>query len=307
MSKKGYLYRYLLLIKKLKMNPYSSFEELQRYIDQQCTYLLLQDDRLSMGFSKRTLQRDIREIRMLFGLDITYSHAQRGYHICESSAENRNFQRMMEAFDVFNSLNLAQDLAPYLHLEQRSAQGTEHLYSLLHAIKNRRCITFDYRKFWDETLSQRHLEPYALKEFKSRWYLLGKDIRDGRIKRFGLDRLTRLKISENQFVYPEDYNVQQSQRYCFGIMGATGDQPQEVVLSFVPFQGNYIKTLPLHPSQEILVDTNDELRIKLTVYPTQDLLMELLSYGPRLKVLAPEELVAQVKQAHQEAFNRYGI
>jgi predicted DNA-binding transcriptional regulator YafY len=305
MSKRGYVYRYLLLIKKLKMNPYSSFEELQRFIDWQLSYLLLQDDTLRIGFSKRTLQRDIKEVRNLFGIDIAYSPYQKGYFIEQERAENGNFQRMMEAFDVFNSLNLAQDLAPYIHLEQQRAQGTEHLYGLLHAIKNRRCITFDYRKFWDESLSQRYLEPYALKEYKNRWYLLGKDIPDGRIKRFGLDRLTRLKISDDRFTYPKDYRVQQSQQYCFGIMGATGEDPQDVILSFAPFQGKYIKTLPLHPSQEVLVDTNEELRIKLTVYLTQDLLMELLSYGPHLKVLAPQTLVAQVKRAHQEALGRY--
>ncbi len=43
---------------------------------------------------------------------------------------------MMEAFDMFNSLNLAQDLAPLIYMEKRRPQGTENLYGLLDAIKN---------------------------------------------------------------------------------------------------------------------------------------------------------------------------
>lgn len=289
------------------MQPYSSYEELQGYIDLQLDYLQMQDDTLTMGFSKRTLQRDIREIRNLFGIDIAYSTSQKGYFIDQDQAENMNFQRMMEAFDLFHSLNLAQDLTPYIHLEQRRPQGTENLYGLLHAIKNRLLIKFDYRKFWEEEVRQRQVEPFALKEFKNRWYVLGRDAGAGAVKHFGLDRLSKLEITNQNFIYPENYSVEQSHRFSFGIMGPNDKRPQEIILSFDPFQGKYIKTLPLHHTQEILVDNSEELRIKLTLYLTHDLLMELLSHGANLKVIAPKSLVEQVKQAHQEAFNRYMV
>lgn len=307
MSKKGYISRFLLIVKKLRIKPYSSFEELRRYIDLQLDYLQMQDDTLMMGFSKRTFQRDIREIRNLFGIDIAYSTSRKGYFIDQDQAENMNFQRMMEAFDLFHSLNLAQDLTPYIHLEQRRPQGTENLYGLLHAIKNRLLIKFDYRKFWEEEVRQRQVEPFALKEFKNRWYVLGRDAGAGAVKHFGLDRLSKLEITNQNFIYPENYSVEQSHRFSFGIMGPNDKHPQEIILSFDPFQGKYIKTLPLHHTQEILVDNSEELRIKLTLYLTHDLLMELLSHGANLKVIAPKSLVEQVKQAHQEAFNRYMV
>ena len=74
----------------------------------------MQDDTLSIGFSKRTLQRDIREIRNTFGIDIEYSKKAKGYFISQSDMEYMNFQRMIEAFDMFTSLNLAQDLTPFI-------------------------------------------------------------------------------------------------------------------------------------------------------------------------------------------------
>jgi len=305
MSKRGYISRYLLILKKLKVRPFSTYEELQVYIENQFDYLQMQDDNLQIGFSKRTLQRDIKEIRNVFGIDIEYSKSQKGYFISQSENENMNFQRMMEAFDMFNSLNLAQDLTPFIHLEKRRPQGTENLYGLLHAIKNRLQIKFTYQKFWEEESSQRLVEPYALKEFKNRWYIMAKDGKDTNIKSFALDRLTNLEITTQTYQYPENYSIEQSYRYCFGIISPNDQEPQDIILSFDPFQGKYIKTLPLHDTQQVLVDNDEEMKIKLKLCLTHDLLMELLSFGDNMRVIKPKSLANQIKQAHEKAYRQY--
>ena len=305
MSKRGYISRYLLILKKLKIKPYSTYEELQTYIENQFDYLQMQDDNLQIGFSKRTLQRDINEIRNVFGIDIEYSKSQKGYFISQNENENMNFQRMMEAFDMFNSLNLAQNLTPFIHLEKRRPQGTENLYGLLHAIKNRLQIKFTYQKFWEEELSQRLVEPYALKEFKNRWYIMAKDSKDNNIKSFALDRLTNLEITNLNYQYPDNYSIEQSYRYCFGIISPNDEEPQDIILSFDPFQGKYIKTLPLHDTQQVLVDNDEEMKIKLKLCLTHDLVMELLSFGDNMKVIEPKSLADQIKQAHKKAYRQY--
>lgn len=305
MSKRGYISRYLLILKKLKVKPYSTYEELQAYIDNQFDYLQMQDDTLNIGFSKRTLQRDIREIRNVFGIDIEYSKSLKGYYITQSDTENMNFQRMIEAFDMFNSLNLAQDLTPFIHLEKRKPQGTENLYGLLHAIKNKLQIKFLYQKFWEEKATARKVEPYALKEFKNRWYVMAKDSQDKNVKSFALDRLSNLEITNLTFMYPNTFSIEQTYRHCFGIISPIDDEPQEIILSFDPFQGKYIKTLPLHETQEILEDTEDELLVKLKLYVTHDLIMELLSFGDNMKVIKPKSLVKEIKLAHENAFMQY--
>lgn len=308
MSKRGYISRYLLILKKLKAKPYSTYEELQGYIENQFDYLHMQDDTLTIGFSKRTLQRDIREIRNVFGIDIDYSKSAKGYYISQSETDNMNFQRMIEAFDMFNSLNLAQDLTPFIHLEKRRPQGTENLYGLLHAIKNRLQIKFSYQKFWEDEISQRITEPYGLKEFKSRWYIMakdGKDGKDGNIKSFALDRLTNLEITKQKHLLPDPYNLEQSYRFCFGIISPIDEEPQDIILSFDPFQGKYIKTLPLHDTQQVLIDNDEELQIKLKLCLTHDLLMELLSFGYNMKVLQPQSLIVEIKTAHEKAFKQY--
>lgn len=305
MSKRGYISRYLLILKKLKEKTYTTYEELQSYIENQVDYLQMRDDTLNIGFSKRTLQRDIREIRNIFGIDIEFSKSAKGYYLSHTESENMNFQRMMEAFDMFNSLNLAQDLTPFIHLEKRKPQGTENLYGLLHAIKNRLQIKFTYQKFWDDEISQRVAEPYAMKEFKNRWYIIARDDKDGIIKSFALDRLSNLEITKKIFRYPDNFNVEEHFRYSFGVISPDEEGVQEMILSFDPFQGKYIKSLPLHESQQVLIDNDAELRIKLMLCATDDFKMELLSFGDSVKVLQPAALAEQIKTAHEAAFKQY--
>jgi len=305
MSKRGYISRYFLIVKKLQKKPYSTYEEIQYYIDREFEFLQTNDDKLSVGFSKRTFLRDKKDISNAFGVDIEYSKLHKGYFINQSENESMNFQRMMEAFDMFNSLNLAQDLAPFIHMEKRRPQGTENLYGLLHAIKNRLQIKFTYQKFWEEEISQRLIEPYALKEFKNRWYVMAKDCKDANIKSFALDRLTNLEITIKTFAFPKSYNIEESYRYSFGIINSNDEEPQEIILSFNPIQGKYIKSLPLHNTQQVLIDNDNEVQIKLKLCVTHDLVMELLSFGDNMKVIEPKILVDQIKQAHKQAYKQY--
>jgi proteasome accessory factor B len=82
MSKRGYISRYLLILKKLQIKPYTSYDELMAYISHQTDFLQMKDDTLDIGFSKRTLQRDMRDIRNIFGIDIEYSTKQKRIFYC---------------------------------------------------------------------------------------------------------------------------------------------------------------------------------------------------------------------------------
>ena len=305
MSKRGYIYRYLLIVKKLQASKYASFEELKSYLDSNFDFMQMQDDTLTVGLSLRTLQRDIKEIRNTFNVNIEYSRSEKGYFIDNMEVDNVNFQRRIEAFDMFNSLNIAKDITPFVHLEKRRPEGTDNLYLLLQAIKKKVVVKFSYEKFWKEEITTREFEPYGLKEFKYRWYILGKETKDNVVKTFGLDRISDLEITNKKFKLPKEYNIEEQFRYSFGIISPNAEEPEEIILSFDPVQGKYIKTLALHYDQEEIVSNSKEFRIKLKLYITHDLVMELLSYGKNLKVIAPAKLVKRIKDEHKKAFEQY--
>lgn len=288
MSKRESIARYNLIIKKLRKRP-TTFAEIEEY-------LALESEIQAYNFniSKRTFQRDRDDIRSLYNIDILFDFSKKVYYIDFDEQPEAN-ERILEAFDTFNALNLTDRLSKHIHFEKRKPQGTEHLYGILHAIKNQIQIKFVYQKYWEDELTERLVEPYALKEFKNRWYVLSKDLVDNKIKSFALDRLTDLGILNKKFNFPKDFDVNEHYRYCFGIISPNGHQPEDVVLSFNAFQGKYIKSLPLHDSQRILIDNEDELRIQLKLFITHDFFMELLSFGENLKVLKPQSLIDDLK------------
>jgi len=154
-------------------------------------------------------------------------------------------------------------------------------------------------------MTTRTVEPYALKEFKNRWYVLANDLKDNHMKSFALDRITALEITSKPFKSPVIFNINEHYRYCFGIISPNEDKPNNIILSFEPHQGNYIKSLPLHETQVVLKDNDDELQIGLTLFITHDFIMELLSYGENVKVIKPASLIKKLKSAYQNAINQY--
>lgn len=298
MSKRESISRYNLIIKKLRKYP-ASFDEI-------ADYLALESELQEYNFniSKRTFQRDLNDIRSIYNIDILYDYADKVYFIDYSEKHDVN-QRILEAFDIFNALSISDRLSDYIHFEKRKPQGTENLYGLLHAIKNTLLLRFTHQKYWDIEITRRSVEPYALKEFKYRWYLIGKDLGDNLIKSFALDRLSDLEITKTEFQYPTDFDINHYFKNCFGIISPKDDKPKEIILSFQPLQGQYIKSLPLNESQEILIDNDDEFRISLKLFITHDFLMELLSMGDTVKVLKPKTLIDNLKNTYQSMLNLY--
>jgi predicted DNA-binding transcriptional regulator YafY len=121
------------------------------------------------------------------------------------------------------------------------------------------------------------------------WYVTGKDL--DKDLRFRSDQTGRFKAIK---VDPETLF-----EHSFGIILPHEDQQiKEVILSYSAFQGKYIKSLPLHHTQEIVVDNHEELRVKFNMYVTHDFVMELLSVGAEVKVIAPISLAERMKEEY---------
>jgi predicted DNA-binding transcriptional regulator YafY len=299
MSKTESTKRHFLIIKKLRQAKRATFAEIADYLARETEL----DGYYDFNVSKRTFARDLVDIGTIYGIYIKFDFSGKFYFI-ENEFEPEVSDRMFEAFDVYNALNVKEQVSKFVYLEQRRPQATEHLYGLLHAIKNQKQIHFQYIKYYKDHPENRTVEPLAIKEFKYRWYLFAKDVYDDNIKCYALDRLANLQISDVHFE-SSNANWHEQYKYCFGIMAPNADKPSEVILSFEPFQGKYIKSLPLHATQEIILDNDDELRIRLTVYLTHDFLMELLSFGDTVKVLKPKKLIGKLTEIYRQALKKY--
>jgi predicted DNA-binding transcriptional regulator YafY len=298
MSKKEYLLRYLSIIKKLRKSKEADFNQIDDYLKE-----VSFDTGYDLTISKRTFQRDINEIRELFSIDIRYSFSK-GVYFIDDEMQSDMGSRILESFDMINSLNVKSDLTKFISFEKRRPAGTEHFYGLIHAIKNCLIIQLVHQKFWADVSSIRNVEPYAFKECQNRWYLVAKDLNDGNIKTFGLDRIRDFSFSKQSFERPVDFNPEDLFKYAFGIINGEG-APEDIILSFEPEEGKYIKTYPLHHTQEIITDDDNKLQLKLKMHITFDFIMELLSYGEMVKVISPLSLQIEIINHYKSALGQY--
>ena len=299
MSKKQFAKRYLLIINKLRRTP-ASFKDILLYLKSQSELEEQQYD-----ISLRTFQRDLADIASIYNVEITYNRAQNVYEITHDQSDDRS-ERIIESFELLNALNLSNRYSEHLILEKRKPLGTEHLYGLLHAIKNNLEVHFMHQKYWDETDKQSRIaQPLALKESRNRWYLVATDTRDQKIKTFGLDRMSNLEIQSNTFKVDSTFNADTYFQDSFGIINSGSEKPQKVVLSFTVSEGHYIKSLPLHHSQMILSEDEQQTVFELHLHPTYDFVMELLSYGAEVQVLEPQSLREEIADKLRRAFELY--
>jgi predicted DNA-binding transcriptional regulator YafY len=300
MSKERYLLRYHAIISKLKSAKKATFEQLLFHLENDAQLSDFQDN-----YSLRTFQRDKNEIADLFGIEIKYDRSENIYFIANQD-EDKGKLRLLEAFDLFTSLNKYQSLDSVLFPEKRKASGSNFLNGFIHAIQNRLEVKFHYQPFWSSEGIFRTAQPYALKEHNGRWYLLAAETKDlSKIKTYGLDRVSELEILKSKFEFPINLKIEELFKNSFGIYYELNKEPEKVVLSFTPEQGKYTKSFPLHPSQIEILSNIEEYRIEITVYPTFDLEMEILSYGETVEVISPVTLRKRISDRLKNAKNHY--
>ena len=308
MSKSGYIQRYLQIIRIVRSNRYISLEDLIRKVEEGLSYY---DDTDSVGVSRRTILRDIGEIRSGMGISIDYSRRHKGYFIPEDEDQTADIERILAQYDLMTTMRAREELSSFVFPERRKARGTEHLNPLIHAVRRSLMVGFLYVKFDNSASRVRRVMPYALKESHGRWYLLaiedGENVRrPGEIKSWGLDRIRELTVTERRFVRDKSLDPQSEFRDSFGVSFGRELPVEEVILSFSPKSGRYNEAFPLHESQETLVDDGKEFRIRLRLKITMDFVQELLSQSEDLEVIAPKHLRKQIRDICRKAAKRMG-
>jgi len=299
MSKHGTIRRYTLIIEKINRNQFPSFIEIKDYL-------------FEHGFemSDRTIQRDIEQIRFEFGIEIQYSRDKNGYFIdYENSLNIESFFRFLEIVNtaelLTQSLNESKDALKHISFDTGGGlKGIEKLKPLLQAIKDNRKISFNHFNFHTNKTRKYSLKPCLLKEYQNRWYVVGLigDLREFRT--FGIDRIEDLEVKAETFKVDNKLNPIEMFENTIGVVYSI-NKKENIILSFTPTQGKYIKTLPLHSSQEILIDNETELRISLNIIPNYELIQKILMHGNTVKVIEPEWLVNEIRENLEETLGKY--
>ena len=243
----------------------------------------------NLASSQRTFNRDL-PLLLEMGIDIKFKRSTMTYQIINDDFSESS-QTIFDNILLLNAYKQTENNSEIMIFEKRQASGLHNLEGLVFAIKNSKTITFSYTKHWEGISTKRVVEPYALKEFKNRWYLLANEV-DGKdffLKTFGLDRISDVEVNSKTFK-KQEVDIDKLFVNSFGIISTLDQIPEKIILSFDYEQGKFIKTLPIHHSQKVLIDNDSEYRIELTLVPTYDFYQELLTHTGRMKIISPENV-----------------
>ncbi len=301
MSKHSTIRRFSLIIEKIGRKTYPSFEDIRNYMH-------------NHGFelSERTIQRDLEQIRNDFGVDILYDRQRNGYYIDDYAGFNmHNFLRFMEIANtaelIIECLKESKHAIDYFDFESKgNLKGVEFIKPLLYATRNNRKIMITHERFSTGLQTEYEIMPYMLKEYLYRWYLVGIVSKKEEFRTFGVDRIVDLAVLKKTFKPVKRRDPRELFANTIGLTYSLNELT-EVILSFTPLQGKYIKSLPLHDSQEVIIDNDKELRISLYVIPNIELKQRILMMGEAVKVIEPAWLVEEVTDSLRAALRGYDI
>lgn len=299
MSKNIFFSRLALIVDMFRNGARLSFDEVLQKLE----------NRSDVGeyfvISKRTFQRDIKEINSLFGIEIACNRSTNEYYIKEVFSEDGKI-RLLEAIEITSLIKSSNETEGIVFLEKRKANGTEYFSEIIKAIKNLNVLEITYLNFLNHSgkSSVRKVCPIAIKESKNRWYLLAEDLKDGIVKSFSLDRISKLEILKDDFFSKIILDVEGEYQHVFGILKSDLNI-EKILISCSESQYRYLETLPLHQSQKLIRQENRNFIISLELIPTYDFIMEVLAMGKEVKVLEPRSLVGEIKAKLIENLEQY--
>ena len=260
-----------------------------------------------LPMNRITFNRHRLAIEEMFGINIECQRKGGYFYYIENkeSLNNANIQHwLLDSLSVSNMLMESGSLRNRIMLEHIPA-GKEYLQPIINAMKQDHKLTITYRKFGQSTGYTLTVEPYAIKVFKQRWYLLANDDKHHRPTIYALDRIDALEETEEAFVYPPDFDTELFFKDCYGVICGTDIKPQSIVLRAYQPYANYLRTLPIHHSQKEIRNTADYADFAFFLRPTFDFRQELLSQGNEVEVLEPADFRVEMKNVMEKMLAHY--
>ena len=260
-----------------------------------------------VGLSVRTLQRDIAEIESMFEVEIKNRRGE-GYFIAEhTDNSDLRYEDLLLNFDLLTSINHSAEVSGFIIPEHHRPKGTESISAIIHAIKCTNFIKFDYLLVRNNNrIISKTVSPHFLKESLGLWYMVAFD-ETRQLRVYAVDRISNLEILPDKFKRDEDLDPNGLFQNSYGIWDDETNPIEDVELSYSPLDGYFLKATPLHSSQEVVVDNEEEFRIRLIIRITNDFVMALLARSNSLTVISPTSLRERINEIYQQAIIRNKI
>ena len=297
---KNLLNKYVWLVETIYKAKKISFEDINR------RWL---DNDLSEGkeLPKRTFHNWRIAIEEMFGLIIENENSGQYRFFIQNAEDLRNGSMRSWLFNTLTVSNLMMESASIKDkiLFEEIPDGQQFLPVILEALKKNTVLEMTYQSFWRDEANTFMVEPYCLKAFKQRWYLVARSPYLDKVMIYALDRVHELEPTALHFDYPENFKAEEYFEDCFGIIADRNYDVETVKLKVAAGQANYLRTLTLHQTQKE-IERNDEYSIfTVRLRPTFDFRQEILTMGSDIEVLSPKWFREELAEISEHMWNKY--
>ena len=331
---KNALLRYRIIDRSIRneYNPYPTKEQLRQACEEE-----IYGTSEGLHICHSTIEKDIFAMRMEHDAPIAYSKREKGYYYTndEFSMDDvpltekdisaikaaSTILHQFKSTSLFSQYQFAIDkiLDRAVTSQQKfsntenniqfetlpTISGNEYLESVLEAIKKRNVLQFQYYNYIKNIKTVRRVHPYLLKEYRNRWYLIGKSELKKKVITFGLDRISNLQTLENQFSVDSSFNPDYFFQHSIGIT-VFDEKPQEIIIKTNNILSKYLTSQPLHHSQKLSkILKNGDHFFSYFLLITYELKMTILGYGSDCEVIEPVSLRDQIAEEIKKVASKY--
>ncbi|MGA2862860.1 MAG: WYL domain-containing protein [Verrucomicrobiota bacterium] len=171
------------------------------------------------------------------------------------------------------------------------------------ALQQRRGLAFLYRNFGAPKARRRRVYPYHLACIDNHWYLFAFDVQRQDLRTFLLNRLRQPQITEEHFVKPRNFDLNEYLRGAFQVYRGRGDY--ELVIDFDAWAADLVRGRRWHPSQELTEIPGGQIQLRMRLGSLKEAERWVLSWGAHATVVRPKALAARLHETALALQERY--
>jgi predicted DNA-binding transcriptional regulator YafY len=185
-------------------------------------------------------------------------------------------------------------------------KGMQFFADLHDYIRSKQPITVTYRPYVNPELLQEIIHPYFLKQYNSRWFVLGYNPKFDAISTFALDRIVSIEKAALKFIENTRCDFEEYFKNVIGVTVYQDRHPEEILMEVDKDLYPYISSKPMHSSQKLIRFTKGgNAIVSLFVIPNYELKQQILSYGKQMNVISPLHLKDAIIENLTENLEKY--
>jgi proteasome accessory factor C len=172
------------------------------------------------------------------------------------------------------------------------------------ALMERKRLKLRYHSRGENRVSDRQVSPQQLIYYRGNWYLAAYCHDRRALRTLALERMSDIVPLQTACIEIDEAEVREHFTASFGIF--SGRPERQAILVFSQESARWVAEERWHINQQARWLANGTYELRLPYTDQRELIMEILRYGPDVRVEAPAELRQAVEDQLERALHQYG-